>query len=303
MQSHLRELAGLAVLTLVAVAATQQEAARPAPRTQVVLLGTGTPRPDPDRSGPATAIVVNGASYLVDAGPGIVRRAAAAAAKGVTALSMDRLDTVFLTHLHSDHTVGLPDLIFTPWVQGRRVPLRVFGPAGTEAMTRHIMLAWQADIDIRTKGLERRTRLEVEPRDVAPGVVFKDANVTVTAFQNAHGEWPQSFGYALRTADRTIVISGDTNPSAGVVNACRKCDVLIHEVFSEKYTPADMPNWIEYRSRYHTTTTQLAEIANKTQPALLILHHRGAGAPEEYLADIRRSYSGKVVVGNDLDVY
>lgn len=299
----MRELAGLAVLTLVAVAGPQQAPAPSAARTQVVLLGTGTPRPDPDRSGPATAIVVNGASYLVDAGPGIVRRAAAAAAKGVTALSMDRLDTVFVTHLHSDHTVGLPDLIFTPWVQGRRVPLRVFGPAGTEAMMRHIMLAWQADIDIRTKGLERRAKLDVEARDVSPGVVFKDANVTVTAFQNAHGEWPQSFGYALRTADRTIVISGDTNPSPGVVAACRKCDVLIHEVFSEKYTPADMPNWIEYRSRYHTTISQLAEIANKTQPALLILHHRGAGPAEEYLADIRRSYSGKVVVGNDLDVY
>jgi ribonuclease BN (tRNA processing enzyme) len=181
----MRELAGLAVLTFVAVAPAQQQTARPAPRTQVVLLGTGTPRPDPDRSGPATAIVVNGASYLVDAGPGIVRRAAAAAAKGITALSMDRLDALFLTHLHSDHTVGLPDLIFTPWVQGRRVPLRVFGPAGTEAMTRHIMLAWQADIDIRTNGLERRARLDVEPRDVSPGVVFKDANITVTAFQNA----------------------------------------------------------------------------------------------------------------------
>jgi ribonuclease Z len=299
----MRELAGLAVLTLVAVAPMQQQAAPPAPRTQVVLLGTGTPRPDPDRSGPATAIVVNGASYLVDAGPGIVRRAAAAAAKGIAALSMDRLDTLFVTHLHSDHTVGLPDLIFTPWVQGRRVPLRVFGPAGTEAMTRHIMLAWQADVDIRTTGLERRARLDVVARDVSPGVVFKDANITVTAFQNAHGEWPQSFGYALRTADRAIVISGDTNPSPAVVAACRKCDVLIHEVFSEKYTPADMPNWTEYRSRYHTTTTQLAEIANKTQPALLILHHRGGGPPEEYLADIRRSYSGKVVVGNDLDVY
>ena len=299
----MRELTGLAVLTLVAVAWPQQQSARPAAGTQVVLLGTGTPRPDPDRSGPATAIVVNGASYLVDAGPGIVRRAAAAVAKGVTALSMDRLDTVFITHLHSDHTVGLPDLIFTPWVQGRRVPLRVFGPTGTDAMTRHILEAWQADIEIRTKGLERRSRLDVAARDVRPGVVFKDANVTVTAFQNAHGEWPQSFGYALRTADRTIVISGDTNPSPAVVDACRKCDVLIHEVFSEKYTPADMPNWIEYRSRYHTTTRQLAEIANQTQPALLILHHRGAGPPEEYLADLRRSYSGRVVVGNDLDVY
>ena len=292
------------LLTLLAtVSATRQDPPRPAARTQVVLLGTGTPRPEPDRSGPATAIVVNGASYLVDAGPGVVRRAAAAAAKGIDALAMNKLDTLFITHLHSDHTVGLPDLIFTPWVQGRHTALRVFGPAGTEEMARHILLAWQADVDIRTKGLEHRDRLELQPHDVRPGEVYKDSNVTVSAFQNMHGEWPASFGYTFRTADRTIVISGDTSPSAGVVAACRKCDVLIHEVFSEKYAPADMPNWAEYRSRYHTTTTQLAEIANKTQPALLILHHRGAGSGDEYLADLHRLYSGRVVVGNDLDVY
>ncbi|MBW8861150.1 MAG: MBL fold metallo-hydrolase [Acidobacteria bacterium] len=292
------------LLTLVATAAAaHQDPARQPARTQVVLLGTGTPRPEPDRSGPATAIVVNDTAYLVDAGPGIVRRAAAAAANGIAALSMAKLDTLFITHLHSDHTVGLPDLIFTPWVQERRAPLRVFGPEGTQEMTRHILLAWQADVDIRTKGLERRGRLDVQAHDVAPGVVYKDANVTVSAFANRHGEWPHSFGYRFTTADRTVVISGDTSPSPEVVAACQKCDVLIHEVFSEKYQPADMPNWVEYRSKYHTTTSQLAEIANKAQPALLILHHRGAGSAEEYLADIRRSYAGKVVVGNDLDVY
>jgi len=292
------------LLTLVATAAAaHQDPPRQPTRTQVVLLGTGTPRPEPDRSGPATAIVVNDTAYLVDAGPGIVRRAAAAAANGIAALSMAKLDTLFITHLHSDHTVGLPDLVFTPWVQERRAPLRVFGPEGTHEMTRHILLAWQADVDIRTKGLERRGRLDVQAHDVAPGVVYKDANVTVSAFANRHGEWPHSFGYRFTTADRTVVISGDTSPSPEVVAACQKCDVLIHEVFSEKYQPADMPNWVEYRSKYHTTTSQLAEIANKAQPALLILHHRGAGSAEEYLADIRRSYAGKVVVGNDLDVY
>src|SRR3954465_2269724 len=273
-------------------------------KTQIVMLGTGNPNTDPDRSGPATAIIVNGSSYIIDSGPGVVRRASAAAKKyNIPALQSPNLKIVFITHLHSDHTVGLPDLIFTPWVQGRRAPLRVFGPEGIKEMTRHVLLAWQADVDIRTKGLERRDRLDVQAHDVTPGVVYKDANVTVSAFANRHGEWPHSFGYRFTTADRTVVISGDTSPSPEVVSACQKCDVLIHEVFSEKYQPADMPNWVEYRSKYHTTTSQLAEIANKAQPALLILHHRGAGSAEEYLADIRRSYAGKVVVGNDLDVY
>ena len=304
--------------TVIALAASvalfplsQQPGGQPKARTQVVLLGTGTPRPEPARSGPATAIVVNDTAYLVDAGPGIVRRAAAAYEKGVTALAPDKLTTAFITHLHSDHTVGLPDLIFTTWVQGRHAPLTLHGPEGLEAMITHIMAAWQADIDIRTKGLEQRSTkgLTVDAHDVKPGVVYKDANVTVTAFQNAHGEFKQTFGYRFQTGDRSVVISGDTNPSAALVEQCQKCDVLIHEVYAEAYRPADMANWLEYRSKYHTTTTQLAEIANKTQPGLLIMHHRGIGprgreiSDDQYLAEIRRSYKGKVVVGNDLDVY
>lgn len=279
--------------------------------TRVVLLGTGSPRPEPARSGPATAVVVNDTAYLVDAGPGIVRRAVAAYEKGVTALSAARLTTAFITHLHSDHTVGLPDLIFTTWVQGRRAPLKVYGPTGLEAMTKHIMLAWQADIDIRTTGMEHRSTagLTVDAHDIVAGPVYEDANVKVTAFPNAHGEWTSTFGYRFQTADRTIVISGDTNPSAALIENCQKCDVLIHEVYSEAYTPADLSNWPEYRAKYHTTTTQLAEIANKTRPGLLIMHHRGTGprgaeiSDEQYLSEVSRTYKGKVVVGQDLDIY
>ena len=300
----MRTLLALVTLLLAIPPSTQTH-------TQVVLLGTGTPRPDPERSGPATAIVVDGPAYLVDIGPGVVRRAAAAFDKGIAALAPDKLQTAFITHLHSDHTVGYPDLIFTTWVQGRRGPLRVYGPAGVEAMTSHIMAAWQADIDIRTTGLEHRSTagLTVEAHDVLPGVVFEDANVTVTAFQNAHGEWRHTFGYQFKTGDRTIVISGDTNPSPGLIEHCQKCDVLIHEVYAEEYRPADMPNWDEYRARYHTTTTQLAEIAARTQPGLLILYHRGVGprgrqiSDAQYLAEVGRTYHGKVVVGQDLDVY
>jgi ribonuclease BN (tRNA processing enzyme) len=298
--------------TLIGTAAILALAFSPSqPRTQVVLLGTGTPRPDPERSGPATAVVVNGTAYLVDLGPGVVRRAAAAFDKGIAALAPDKLQTAFITHLHSDHTVGYPDVIFTTWVQGRRGPLKVYGPEGLEEMTTHIMAAWKADIDIRTTGLEHRSRagLTVEAHDVNPGVVYEDANVKVTAFQNAHGEWRQSFGYQFKTADRTIVISGDTSPSAALVEHCQKCDVLIHEVYSEDYRPADMANWLEYRPKYHTTTTELAEIANRSQPGLLILYHRGIGPrgreiPDaQYLSEIGRTYRGKVVIGRDLDVY
>lgn len=152
-----------------------------APRTQVVLLGTGTPAMDPERSGPATAIVVNGAAYLIDIGPGVVRRAAAAA-KNVPAVRPENLKTAFVTHLHSDHTVGYPDLIFTPWVIARKDTLNVYGPKGLKAMTDRILEAWQADIKIRTKGLEQRWPLRVEGHEIKPGVIYKDELVRVTAF-------------------------------------------------------------------------------------------------------------------------
>ena len=115
--------------------AQQPQVKPPAGKTQVVLLGTGNPPADPDRSGPATAIVANGTPYLVDFGAGVVRRAKAAVAdRGITALEPTNLRVVFVTHLHSDHTVGYPDLILTPWVLGRRVPLEVYGPSGIKHM-------------------------------------------------------------------------------------------------------------------------------------------------------------------------
>jgi len=279
-------------------------------QTQIVLLGTGTPRPDPQRSGPATAIVIEGTAYLVDAGPGIVRRAQQAYDNGVKALAPANLQTVFITHLHSDHTVGYPDLIFTTWVQGRHRALKVYGPPGIEAMTKHIMLAWQTDIDIRSKGLEQRDRpgVAVDARHVNPGVVYQDPQVKVTAFAVPHGDLP-AYGYKFESADRTIVISGDTSPSPELIKNCQKCDVLIHEAFSEKFQPADLPNWRQYVAKYHTTTAQLAQIASQTQPGLLIVYHRGVGPPahqvsdEQYLSEIRLGYQGKVVIGQDLGIY
>src|SRR5437868_2055532 len=123
-------------------------------KTQVVLLGTGTPNADPERSGPAVAVVVNDTPYLIDFGPGIVRRAAAAFQKGVTGLKVDKLKTAFVTHLHSDHTTGYADMIFTPWTLERKEPLQVFGPKGIKAMTGHLLKAYSQDIDIRIHGGE-----------------------------------------------------------------------------------------------------------------------------------------------------
>lgn len=274
------------------------------PTTKIVMLGTGTPRPNPERSGPATAIVSGDRGYLIDFGPGVVRRAAAAAARGYTAVAPVNIKVAFLTHLHSDHTAGYPDLMLTPWVFGRR-ELDVYGPEGTEEMTRHLIAAYSRDIENRTKGLEHAPPLVVRAHDVKPGIVYKDDRVSVKAFAVAHGEWAQAFGYRFETPGRTIVISGDTSPSSEVVSNCQPCDVLIHEVQLPSYNVETVPDWPAYRARYHTTTDQLAEIANRTKPGLLVIYHNAANDAglRDILRQIQRTYHGKVVIAHDLDVF
>jgi ribonuclease BN (tRNA processing enzyme) len=299
--------------------AQQQQVKRPASQTQVVLLGTGNPPADPDRSGPATAIVVNGTPYLVDFGAGIVRRAKAAVAdRGITALEPTNLRVVFVTHLHSDHTVGYPDLILTPWVLGRRVPLEVYGPTGIKAMTEHILEAYRADFDTRSKHFEEKLYSvgsfpeghKVNAHEIAAGVVYKDANVTVTAFPTKHAM--ESYGYRFDTPDRSIVISGDTAPTQATIDACHGCDILIHEVLTEEWL-AKRPDFKNYAARFHTNTVQLAELASQAKPRLLILYHASIAwrpavdsqrsRPEKLLSEMITRYSGHVVVGRDLDVY
>ena len=312
----------LSALLLSASKAPAQSPIKQSGITQIVLLGTGNPKPDPDRSGPATAIVVKGSAYLIDFGPGVVRRAAAAVIdKGVNALEPTNLRVVFVTHLHSDHTAGYPDLILTPWVMGRSAPLEVYGPKGLKAMTGHILAAYEEDIRIRTEGMEHASEdgYKVNVHEIKPGVIYKDSNVTVTAYPTRHGEWEETYGYRFDTPDRSIVISGDTTPTQATIDACRGCDVLIHEALTLKslVNPgrADYQGFDRraYAEKYHTTTTQLAELAAKAKPGLLILYHTAvslrpgkrpfAPTPDDLLREIKSGHSGPVVVGRDLDVY
>jgi len=279
-------------------------------QASVVILGTGTPNPDPERSGPAVAVVVGGNAYLVDAGPGLVRRAAAAAARyELPALTAARLDRVFLTHLHSDHTVGLPDLIHTGWVAERPGPLRVLGPPGTEAMARHLTEAWAEDIHVRTTGGQPHTRdgWRVEAHDVArPGMVYRDDQVTIRAFAVPHPAWPLAFGYRFETGGRVIVISGDTGPSDSVVTACAGCDILIHEVYSAERSRTLPADWRAYHGVAHTSTVELAKLATRARPGLLVLYHQlyWGASDDDLLREIREAgYQGPVVSARDLDRY
>jgi len=315
-RNKLIQLTPLLILLAAPCALAQQTSTAKLPRTQVVLLGTGTPPADPDRSGAATAVVVNGTAYLVDFGAGVVRRAKSAVVdRGVAALDPVKLRVVFVTHLHSDHTVGYPDLILTPWVLGRRVPLEVYGPRGIKSMTEHVLAAYSEDFAARTRDRELYTvgafpdGHAVNAHEIEAGVVYKDANVTVTAFATKHTM--ESFGYRFDAPDRSVVISGDTNPTQATIDACNGCDVLIHEVLTHEWL-AKRPDFHAYAARHHTTTSQLVELANKARPKLLVLYHASISlrpavdsersSPAGLLAEMA-GYKGLVVVGRDLDVY
>ncbi len=286
------------------------EAAHPAAggRTELVLLGTGTHNADPDKWGPAVAVVVDDEAYLVDAGVGIVRRAEAAAEKGIEALSPPALHRVFVTHLHSDHTLGLPDLMLSPWVLGRKVPLEVYGPPGIEAMTRHIEEAWRQDIDMRLFGLEPQSTRSYRavPHVIEAGRIYQDDKVAVDAIPVHHGSWPEAFGFRFKTPDRTIVVSGDTRPAESLVAACDGCDVLLHEVYSAAALAHRSEAWQTYHRAFHTSTVELAHLAMKAKPKLLVLYHQlyWGATDDDLVREIREAgYDGPVVSGQDLDVF
>jgi len=251
--------------------------------------------------GPATALVVGKRVFLVDAGDGVERRLAAAR------LPVDGVTALFITHLHSDHVLGLADLIFTSWVVGRTRPFPAYGPQGLGRMTDHLYAAFQEDIQIRTQGLERESLggYRIAVHEIKPGVIYDSAGVRVTAFLVEHGEWREAYGYRFDTPDRSIVLSGDTRPSEALVRMAAGVDVLIHEVQPSDSTrhpgTRTAADWAAYVRAYHTTAVQLGDLAARVQPKLLVVYHDGRRAPrDQILADIRRSFAGPVVLAEDL---
>lgn len=276
--------------------------------TTVILLGTGMPFPDPAAQGPATVVRVGSRIFLFDAGPGVERQLTAAGLPvrdgPVTAL--------FLTHLHSDHTLGLPDLIFTSWVMGRRAALPVIGPHGTKAMTEHIIAAWAEDTLIRRGAGERAAAggYRVDVREVEGGIVYDSAGVRITAIPVSHGNWKQAFGYRIDAPGKVIVISGDTRPDAALERASRGVDILIHEVYpAANLKPELRPGgdtWPAYMRAFHTSDRELGAIAARARPKLLILYHivRMGATDAELLAGISAGgFTGRTVIGKDLARY
>lgn len=309
LSAHLRGSAA-AMVCLASVLSAQA-----AVRTQIVMLGTGTPIPDPDRGGQAIAIVVDTVAYLFDAGVGVVRSASAAGKAGVRAFMPPnpraqpnpRFEKIFVTHLHSDHTMGLADAIFTPWIQGKRDPVDLYGPSGLNYLVQTILDGNAEDIRERvaSAGGPSREGWQAKVHEVAPGEVYRDARITVRAFQVPHSDWPSAYGFRIDTPDRSIVISGDTRESDAVAEACNGCDVLIHEVYSDSGFRTIPAARQPYHAAAHTPATAVGRVATKARAKLLVLNHTlYFGASDEVLLrEVRSTFAGRVVIAKDLDIY
>ncbi len=274
--------------------------------TRLIILGSGTPVPDPERSGPAFAVTYGTRTFLFDAGAGVMRRVAAAG------LPIDGMTAVFLTHLHSDHTLGLPDVIHTTWVMGRATPMPVIGPPGTTVMVGHIQAAWVEDILVRTEGSERGRKggYRVTVKETTGGVVYDSAGIRIRAIPVPHGSWNYAFAFRVDTPDRSIVLGGDTAPSRALEEAARGVDLLVHEVYaSKRVAPENRPGgewWPQYLRESHTSDEELGALASRAKPRQLILAHvlRMGGTMEEVVAGVRRGgFTGVIEVGLDLRVY
>ena len=230
--------------------------------TQLIILGSGTPNPDPERSGSAYAVIVDDTPYLIDFGPGIIRSAAAlspAWGGEIKGASVENLEHAFLTHIHSDHSAGLSDLLLTPWVMGRENRLQLFGPPGLEKMALSILDAYQEDIDYRVNGTQpaNKTGYKFEFTELKNGIVFQDNNLTVEAFKVNHGDFDDAFGFRFTSKDKVIVFSGDTGPSKSLEKYAKGADILVHEVYSQAGFLKKTLEWQIYHQGHHTSTHEV----------------------------------------------
>ena len=305
MRSHAVALLAIAPISALVLGAHERPVRQqpPPPHASVVILGDGTPLLSADRSGTSIGIAVGGTLYVFDAGPGVLRRVFEARER--LRLGIQRLGPVFITHLHSDHTLGLPELLYYPGAPS----LRVFGPPGIRTLMNHVLDAWSEDRQIRahsamaSDNAVAMTVNNLVTTEILTGVVYRDSNVTVTASEVLHGDWPHALSYRIDTPDRVIVISGDTRPSSAVVDACNACDILLHAVYDGEATLSDGD--ARYFKAFHTSAVELGDIATRARPKLLVMYHQifMGKQPADLIRQVASKFHGPVISARDLDVY
>jgi ribonuclease BN (tRNA processing enzyme) len=282
-------------------------AALPKSGTRLILLGTGGgPSPKRRRSAPAQAIVLGDRSYIVDCGDGVARQLALAS------VPLPSIGAVFVTHQHSDHNADYGNLLMFAWVAGLTAPIDTYGPPPLEKMTRLFLEMNAYDLDIRQKD-EGRPPLapSIRPHEISEaGVVVDDGHVKVTAALNVHPPVVPSFAYRFDTADRSIVISGDTNVSPSLIRLAAGADVLVHEVMHVSSIgqllakDRDATRLREHLLASHTSIEDVGRVAAEANVKTLVLSHFVPGdvdlPDDEWTAGAERHFKGRVIVGADL---
>ena len=270
---------------------------------KVTLLGTGAPAAVMTRFGPSILVEAGGRKFLFDAGRGALQRL------GQIQLRWQDIDGVFFTHLHSDHVVGFPDLWLTGWLvnPGRNRPLRVWGPEGTANMISHLEKAFEFDIRFRrSDDGAMPDGVIVHARDIREGVILREGDVTVTAFEVNHSPVSPAFGYRIDYRGRSVVLSGDTRVSENLIRHAQGVDLLIHEVvvpatFERAGVPAERVRAVASR---HVTPQQAGGIFARTKPKLAVYSHiaHATATAQDVMPATRETYSGPVELGEDLMV-
>jgi ribonuclease Z len=265
----------------------------------VILLGTGYPRPDANHAGPATAIVAGDRWFLVDAGRGATMRVAGAG------LKYENLRGVFITHLHSDHTAGLPDVFITSWQFGRKTtPLPLYGPSGIQKLSDAMLRFFAYDIHVRRDLVEKHPAAgaTIETHVVREGVVYDDGGVRVTAFEVDHAPVKPAFGYRFDSGEQSIVVSGDTRPNANLIRFAKGADILVMEAYlPEHFDKMDTPAVAAKLKAYHTSAEEAGQIATAAGVKTLVLTHLiPADAEKTFAERAAKTFHGKIIVGDDL---
>jgi ribonuclease Z len=275
---------------------------------KVTLLGTGTPPPLMARFGPATLVEVAGQRLLFDAGRGVTQRL------WQKKIRLGAIDHLFLTHLHSDHVVGIPDLYLTGWLTspfGRRPgAFKISGPAGTANMMHHLREAYTWDVETRLADQKLpEAAVAVEARDLQPGTVYEEGGVRVSAFEVDHGDLIKTvYGYRIDYDGRSVAISGDTRLSENLIAKAQGVDLLVHSIAAARpELLASAESWKRIMA-HHIEPEDAGRVFARTKPTLAVFTHKAPPTngkiprvtEEELIERTRTTYDGPLTVGRDL---
>jgi ribonuclease BN (tRNA processing enzyme) len=305
--------------------AQSSEALLPKKGTRLLTLGTrGGPFPTVGRSQSSSVLIVNGALYLVDAGPGVTRRLTRAG------ISIRDIDNIFITHSHADHTGGLSELLTAEYNFNRTKPVNIYGPLGTETLLKAVMQTLSVYSDVLTS--EGRRTASVAKiffgHDTGTGSIYQDANVKVTSAENSHFNFPlgapvygkyKSYAYRFEAPDRVIVFTGDTGPSVAVTELAKGADMLVSEVCSveewkeqqiksgrwQSMTPEQQAASIRHMSEEHLTPDEVGKMAARAGVKTVVLTHLPATSDpkddyKRFGEQVKKQFSGEVLVAKDL---